>query len=129
MLADRQSLLGYILFGGILLAILVTIAVELRKRSRRAEEFGHWREHNELATIRETIVLTSGGGLALVLMVLHNILIVVTFFTARTVLQETVMLLGWIGGNLLLGLGVALGRRRTYTAYRGRSLRDDPEVG
>jgi len=78
----------------------------------------------ELAVIVEEIHATATGTICTVLLILMLAIVAVLYFLAFS----TALLLGSIvstgigimsiGVFLLLGLGVALGRRRTYRVYR-----------
>lgn len=71
-----------------------------------------------LATIEERISFTAVGIVSLLLLILHNAAVVIWLAKSTTVIHEAAIGTMWIGGNVLWGLGVALGRRRTYRIDR-----------
>jgi hypothetical protein len=71
-----------------------------------------------IARIEERITLTPSGFFFLVILMLHQLASAIYFGAAKTAFQETSAAAIWIGENVLWGLGVALGRRSTYTVYR-----------
>lgn len=101
---------------GILAVLIVAVVIQQRRHAAREREAA--RRYTSIAKIREEIEFTSAGGLCIALLVVGNIYWIATFAASNTVLQQTVTALLWIGGNVLFGLGAALGRRRTYTVFR-----------
>lgn len=72
----------------------------------------------QIAVITEEVEVTGWGSFCAVLLVLHNIAIFLWLLSAKSAFQETVVAVAWTGGNVLWGLGVALGRRRKMRVYR-----------
>jgi hypothetical protein len=72
----------------------------------------------EIASIVEHETFSAGGAFAILFLILSNIVAIFTFATASNILQQNVAMLGWIGWNILWGVGAIIGRRRTYTVYR-----------
>lgn len=113
--------------GGIFAALAIAAAIWsfglLRRRADRPIRA-------ELAQIIETISATPAGGFCMLMLLLHQVGCFAAFGTSTNVIQEATIACLWIGGNVLWGLGVALGRRRTYVVYRDvpRDLPDEPHV-
>ncbi|MGB9366480.1 MAG: hypothetical protein WCE79_10745 [Xanthobacteraceae bacterium] len=73
----------------------------------------------EIARIHEDIQPTAGGSFSVVLLVLFQIGMAFAFLSgAQSAVQEAAVGTVWIAGNILLGLCVAVGRRRTYYVTR-----------
>ena len=72
----------------------------------------------EIARITEHVVFSGGGAFAVVMLILFNIVLTITYFEVTNVLQQDVALLSWIGWNILWGIGAIIGRRRTYIVHR-----------
>jgi hypothetical protein len=72
----------------------------------------------EIARIVEHQTWSTGGAFAVALLVLSNLFAIVTYAVASNILQQNVAMLGWIGWNILWGIGAIVGRKRTYTVYR-----------
>jgi hypothetical protein len=70
------------------------------------------------AIIREEIEITGWGWLSRVLLVLAVIVSAVTMADARNILQQIYAGVGFLGSAIVFGLGIALGRKRTYRVYR-----------
>lgn len=71
-----------------------------------------------IAEIREQITFTPGGRICLIFLVLNTLLCGFGWFALNGAVQQAAVGTAWIAGNVLWGLGAALGRRRTYTVYR-----------
>jgi hypothetical protein len=56
--------------------------------------------------------------IALVLLLLFQFVMVWAFSTTKSAVQEASIGTIWITGNILLGIGVIVGRRRTYHVLR-----------
>ena len=72
----------------------------------------------QIAHITEHIMFSGGGAFAVLMLVLFNIALGITFIAVPNVLQQIVAVLSWIGWNILWGIGAIIGRRRTYMVYR-----------
>ena len=72
----------------------------------------------EIASIVEHETFSAGGAFAMLLLILSNIVAIFTYALASNILQQNVAMLGWIGWNILWGVGAIIGRKRTYTDYR-----------
>ena len=72
----------------------------------------------EIARITEHVVFSGGGAFAVVMLILFNVVLTVSYFAVTNVLQQNVALLSWIGWNILWGIGAIIGRRRTYIVHR-----------
>lgn len=71
-----------------------------------------------IATIEEEVRLTAWGAISLILLILTVIGSLIISTGATTVFQQIEVGVSLISGLLLFGLGVALGRRRTYRVVR-----------
>ncbi len=71
-----------------------------------------------IATIEEEVRLTAWGVISLILLILSVIGSLMVSAGATTVFQQIEAGVSLISGLLLFGLGVALGRRRTYRVVR-----------
>lgn len=71
-----------------------------------------------IATIEEEVRLTGWGAISLILLILTVIGSLIISAGATTVFQQIEAGVSLISGLLLFGLGVALGRRRTYRVVR-----------
>lgn len=72
----------------------------------------------EIATIEEDVRLTGWGVFSLMLLILSVAFTAFAGMAAKTVFQQIEAGVSMIASLLLFGLGVALGRRRTYRIYR-----------
>ena len=119
---DLKSMLvqngPYVVGGGLVLACVVIVAIAMTRaadaRRRAIEDLAA----RELAIITEDIRATGGGALSFLLLLVAIFVSVVSYNTATTVFQQIEAGVGFIGSAIIFGLGIALGRRRTYTVYR-----------
>lgn len=104
-----MRLLGLLLAAGGLAAGGAAIwqLVVLRRRRLRPRQI-------EIARIEEHSQLTVGGAFAAILLALHNLLMLRVVIGGGSVRDGLL----WLGGNLLFGLGIAIGRRRSYRVLR-----------
>lgn len=72
----------------------------------------------EIARITEHVVFSGGGMFAVLMLILFNIGLTITYVAATNILQQNVAMLSWIGWNILWGIGAIIGRRRTYVVHR-----------
>jgi hypothetical protein len=86
-----------------------TYSLEATQRSAKAVE---------IAEIKETVSYSVGAVLCMLILIVHNIWIFITYNTASTVMQQIAAACLWTGGNILWGLGVAQGRTKRYTVYQ-----------
>lgn len=103
--------------GGIILLFAITIVIvrTYRKKITTARTV-----YTEIARIEGTSDLTPGGAIAVILMVVFNVGAFFTYYTATTILQQTVAALSGISASVFWGVFALLGRKQTY-----RVLRDD----
>lgn len=81
----------------------------------------------ELARIDETVTLTGAGAFSGVLLVLHNMFMGALFlFGTRSAVQETSLGTIWIAGNVLWGVCMLMGRKRTYRVLRDQKPPQPP---
>jgi hypothetical protein len=112
---DKQYVGPAILIGLVLIAIVGIVTTMLRGRNE-------YRRNGpplvETGYIKEESSLTAGGALSLVALIINLIVCGLFASAAQTVFQEIEIGVAFLGGNMLWGLGVAVGRRRTYRTYR-----------
>ena len=72
----------------------------------------------EIAQIVEHQKFSTGGAFAVIFLAVSNVIAIFTYAFASNILQQNVAMLGWIGWNILWGVGAIIGRKRTYTVYR-----------
>jgi len=72
----------------------------------------------QIAVISEQIVYSVGGILALLFLLLSNAAALYAWISGISVVSETTLAIVWLGSTMLGGLGVIVGRRRTYRVYR-----------
>lgn len=99
----------------LLLAALIGLAI-WKERRRRVRQRAL--EARELAVIIEEVATTGGGNISFAMLVLTVLGSIAVFGGAKTVFQEIAAGVLLIAGAILFGLGVALGRTRTYRIYR-----------
>lgn len=75
----------------------------------------------EIARIDEKATMSGGGVVCMVLLILHQIGIVFAFAAANGAIQQATVGTLWIGGNVLWGIGIIVGRARTYRVTREES--------
>lgn len=110
----------------VVLCMVITFALSRRanrQRRTRDEELAA----RELATIVEEIQITAGGVICFILLIGTIVLAISAYSTAATVFQQIEAGVSLIAGCILWGLGVALGRRRTYRIYRSERREAYPE--
>lgn len=84
-------------------------------------------ERYEIARLEERVSLSTGGGIASVLLMLHNVVMFVAFFiSAKSAIQEASLGTMWIAGNVLWAACMMLGRRSTYVVTREVQPPDPP---
>lgn len=97
------------------LAGLVVLALFWRAREKRKIII---KTRDEIARIEEITLATAGGTLAMLLLVLHNAGMLAIFMGTKNAIQEASLGTLWIAGNVLWGIGVIVGRKRTYVVTR-----------
>jgi hypothetical protein len=114
---------GGLIFIFIIAALgLVAYAVLRREREMNTDEAAKFAAvaalGTEFSVIKEEIEITSWGNFSRIAL---GIAIVVTTFAllgASNIVQQIQAGVSFIGSAILFGLGVALGRKRTYRIYR-----------
>ena len=112
-----QSLQGLIAVGVICAALVLLVWAGIVAAQRRKE-----REANlaarEMATMIEETQVTPGGAICFALLVITVIGSFFAYGKATTIFQQIEAGVSLIAGSILFGLGVAIGRKRTYRIYR-----------
>jgi hypothetical protein len=72
----------------------------------------------QIAEMVETSSLSGLGGFCIFLMLITWGISAVVFVSAKSVMQEIVAVLIWIGGNTMFGVGAIVNRDRTYRIYK-----------
>jgi hypothetical protein len=72
----------------------------------------------EIARIEETVRFSTGGTFALLGLIAVQFLVFAAWSSAKSAVQEASLGTLWIALNVLLGIGVIVGRRRTYRVLR-----------
>jgi hypothetical protein len=103
---------------GALVAILIFLALAVAIAWRFFYRSGPEPKRERVAIIQERIEATAGGSAATLLLVVSNLFVIGDFVASTNILQQNVAINLWIGCNVLFGLGVAVGRRRTYVVLR-----------
>ena len=103
---------------GVIIAAIVVVIIRWRSSRRVNVSYVPPEPPVEIARIVEHQTFSAGGAFAVVLLVVSNLIAVVTYASASNILQQNVAMLGWIGWNILWGVGAIIGRKRTYTVFR-----------
>ncbi len=112
-----RFLIAVVVLGAIV-AVIVFAIIWWRASKRPKVAYVPPEPPVEIARIVEHQTFSAGGGVAVVLLVVFNLIAVVTWVSASNILQQNVAILGWIGWNILWGVGAIIGRKRTYTVFR-----------
>lgn len=107
------------IIGSLILAVVVALIIGVLIRQMYAER-GRRDEMRarELAEMVEEVRLTWVGALCPVLLVIVAFVAAAGYARAVTILQQIEAGIAFLGAAVILGLGVAVGRRRTYRIYR-----------
>jgi hypothetical protein len=111
----------YAIAGVILLAVIIAIIVQVKSRKNMQMA---WTQptRTETANIEEIVAFSGGGVVCLILLILHQIGIMLAFATTSEGIQQAAVGTLWIGGNTLWGIGIIVGRTRTYRVTQQESL-------
>lgn len=122
---NNQTIIGLIAVAAaaIVLALTGYNMVRTVRRERRAIDQQRARE---LAVMVEEVSMTAGGVLCLLLLIGTVLLSVGGYAAAKTVFQQIEAGVSLMSGCIIFGLGVALGRRRTFRIYRSEQREDWP---
>jgi len=112
-----QSVTGPVLVAAFGLLIVVAMVLYWRRKDRTTA--AAW-SRDEIATIVERVYVTGWGVFWGLVLALDCTISIVASMAATTIFQQIAAGVSLIGGAVIAGLGVALGRRRTYTVYRSR---------
>ena len=114
MTTEQIKIAAAFIAGIAMLAILVSIAIWIWRRIRSPTS----PDPDQIARISERVTYSAGGFFAMFLLVLSNAAAVYMWLTDMNILPERVFALLWIGSNMLWGIGIIVGRRRTYVVYK-----------
>ena len=123
--AASQPLI-YVVAWLVLVAVVFAGAIWKALRDlRRARMAAAALAAREIAVIEETVRSTGFGAVCIVLLLIVIAASGVGYTKAVTVFQQIEIGVGFIGSLIVLGLGAALGRRRSYTVYRSEQRESD----
>jgi hypothetical protein len=115
-----EDLTRYLDLKSIILATIVLLFVGLllaRPLMRRRQENAVL-ARQETAVIVEQVRSTVGGAISAFFLLLTWVASIVVYAASNTVFQQIEAGVALVAGTILCGLGVALGRRRTYRIYK-----------
>lgn len=113
MTPEEIKLVAMSIAGIVLLAIFVGGAVWIWRRMRTPSP-----NPDQIAIISERVTYSAGGLFAVLLLALSNAAAIYIWLAAINIVSETALAVLWIGNNVLWGVGVIVGRKRTYHVYR-----------
>jgi hypothetical protein len=100
--------------AGVALVVLVIVAGIWIARRNRPAVF----EPDQIALISERVTFSLGGVCAVVLLLVWNVAAAYLWISQAIVISETLLAMFWVGGNVLWGIGILVGRRRAYVVYK-----------
>lgn len=101
----------------------LAVAIKKTNRSKPGTQWRHFdtvpiNDPNQIARIEEIERMTGGGIAGVLVLCLFGLFTLVWLLFSSTILQQTVVLLAWIGIAMICGLAIVVGRKRTYCVYR-----------
>jgi hypothetical protein len=81
-----------------LIAVVIFASLKIGRRKVKVDNAP---QPVEIARITERVVFSGGGAFAVVMLIVFNIVLTLTYFAVENVLQQNVALLSWIGWNIL----------------------------
>ncbi|MGY4399878.1 hypothetical protein [Bradyrhizobium sp. USDA 3315] len=118
---------GFILFSGVFgIGILIYLVVRSERGMMASESAAQAaqaasKSGAEVAEIREEITVTGWGTFSRFGLGLGILIETIALFGATSIFQQIQAGVAFIGTAIVCGLGVAMGRRRTYRVYRAES--------
>ena len=100
--------------AGVALVVLAIVVGVWIARRNRAAAF----EPDQIALISERVTFSLGGFCAVVLLLVWNVAAACLWISQAIVIPETLLAIFWVGGNVLWGIGIIVGRKRAYLVYR-----------
>jgi hypothetical protein len=101
------------------IGVIVVTALALRAGGRHDHTAAPAYVPSEvIARIEGQSTFTFGGGFAAVMMGVLNFTALLTYYSASTILQQTVAVLGAISASVFWGVFVIVGRKHTYRVLR-----------
>lgn len=113
---DQKTLLE--IGGGASVVLILALAAVSYWASKRRRAREQALQAREMAVMEEEVNSTTEGKISFALLALSVLGSITIFAAAKTVFQEIEAGVMLIAGSILFGLGVALGRTRTYRIYR-----------
>ena len=111
-----SGLLGILGFAIVVAAFIAWVVLTARRNKAWRREITLRGE--QIAVIDERVEFTTGGGFAVLMLIVFSAVAVLAYYWSTTAMQQTVACFIWIGFNVLWGTAAIIGRRRTYTVYR-----------
>jgi len=104
--------------GVMVLLLLVALVRFLISTTNKKKEM----PQIEIARLVEDVGFTTGGTIAVFLLILHNCLMFYLYVGAtKSAVQEASIGTIWIAGNVLFGIGAIIGRHRTHRVLRDQN--------
>lgn len=75
-------------------------------------------ESTEIARIVEEVRTTLGGGVCTLMLILNAVCTIPPFIFDSSAVRQAAWAAAFTGGSVLWGIGVIVGRRRTYVVHR-----------
>ncbi|WP_338688432.1 hypothetical protein V5279_23850 [Bradyrhizobium sp. 26S5] len=124
---------GFILFSILIgIGILIYVAVGKERGMMASEDAAAQAASKlgvEIAEIREEVTITNWGTFSRFGLGLGILIETIALFGATSIFQQIQAGVAFIGTAIVCGLGVAMGRRRTYRVYRTASKTESDVAG
>jgi hypothetical protein len=107
-----------------------TVELQAAERDRLAKQRGTTAVATQsaaVATIQEHTQRTPEGNFCLILLLLNAAITIIAFLAESSAVRQAAYGTMLTGGSVLFGLGVVLGRTRTYIVFRDKP--DDLKIG
>jgi hypothetical protein len=114
----QNPTLGIILLLVVALIVFGVGTANSMRALRRQREAEAALAARELAVIVEENKVTAGGTFSMLMLVLTILFAVGIFVSAKSAIHEIEAGVVLTAGSVVWGLGIALGRRRTYRVFR-----------
>jgi hypothetical protein len=117
-LVELDGLTALLLLGACVVIVLLTAAIARYVKTQPPKQWFKPLPPVEIARISEHVEFSGGGVFAVLMLILSNIFAIIILTFTTNILQQNVAMLGWIGWNILWGIGAIIGRRRRYIVHR-----------